>query len=602
MFDSKTVNLSAEKIGKKLMAFLLLMILIFSSFLFVACGGESTGDSPKRILNTLIIECNTYKADDYSDESWAVFSNALKDAISVHNNPESDDEAFDSATAALTAAKSALVTAQAYLNSAIALADSLNSAMYTAISWRELQESLAEAKEVKNNATSTNKAKKAAAAALEIKMTQLESLDAPPTPVIGSTFYDDFGSGISNTDWGLNNSSWGQGNNGQKPANVSYTTNAGVVSANGATGGIVQLRGTGDYQYTSSNRRTGSVIITRDTFGPGRYEVRMKAFPRIGACTAMWTYYSSGSTVETNKYSEIDIEIPGRIDMNNTMYTTYSMYINDTTMDQTSQTKGSMFPNNDGEWHVYAFEWRTDPMRVDWYVDGLHVATSKTSVPEYFARFWVGHWYPLGWTGTPDFDEGYMFIDYVKIQSYVEANGKGKPTTITGSVAATSQATNLGSNPLAINNFISNGGFEVSTSSSDTFPIGWGGKTTGASKVADGGSNVMKLTGTATAVATADQMIQGVYKNYMFSLTADGKVISGEKVTIYVEHMVGTHTVKTEQLDFMSSSFETKTLNFTLSDEKFTGMSVNRIRITLFADVNTVGVFDNLKVLHLGVA
>lgn len=62
----------------------------------------------------------------------------------------------------------------------------------------------------------------------------------------------------------------------------------------GATGGIAVLRSYGDLQQDPSKRRQGSALITRQTFGPGKFEVRMKVLPRLGQCTAFWTYYSNG--------------------------------------------------------------------------------------------------------------------------------------------------------------------------------------------------------------------------------------------------------------------------------------------------------------------
>ena len=59
-------------------------------------------------------------------------------------------------------------------------------------------------------------------------------------------------------------------------------------------------------------RNTGSVIISRFLTGPGHYEVKMKPLPRLGACTALWTYTNRVSSIyDENDNHEIDIELPG---------------------------------------------------------------------------------------------------------------------------------------------------------------------------------------------------------------------------------------------------------------------------------------------------
>ena len=48
---------------------------------------------------------------------------------------------------------------------------------------------------------------------------------------------------------------------------------------------------------------------------------------------------------------------------------------------------------NDGQWHTYAFEWRTDAANGDrgviWYRDGEKMGEAREFVPNYKAALWV---------------------------------------------------------------------------------------------------------------------------------------------------------------------------------------------------------------------
>lgn len=105
-------------------------------------------------------------------------------------------------------------------------------------------------------------------------------------PTIKGTFYEDFSNGIDSDIWEVSSQKWGADNNGTSPDNVFYSTDETRVKNAGATGGIAVLRSYGDLQANRAKRRQGAALITRQTFGPGKYEVRMKVLPRLGQCTA----------------------------------------------------------------------------------------------------------------------------------------------------------------------------------------------------------------------------------------------------------------------------------------------------------------------------
>ena len=61
---------------------------------------------------------------------------------------------------------------------------------------------------------------------------------------------------------------------------------------------------------------------------------------------------------------------------------------------------------NNGQFHEVGFDWRVlgKSGRVEFYVDGLLVASVDEHVPDIAGRVWVGLWFPSGqgayWAGT----------------------------------------------------------------------------------------------------------------------------------------------------------------------------------------------------------
>lgn len=259
------------------------------------------------------------------------------------------------------------------------------------------------------------------------------------------TFFDDFTDGIDPEKWSIGNEKWGTDNNGVVAENVSYTAD-----------GVVVLQANGDYYdgdikgiNANNGKRTGSVIISRETLGPGRYEAKMMCMPRFGATTAMWTFYYDQATAANH---EIDIEL-NVDDFHNSLFTNWV-----TEEDKTSRSVyDENLIHNDGKWHTYKFEWHTNPMRIDYYIDDHLYFTSTSNIPTYAGRLWIGNWFPANWAGTPDFETDYMFVDWVRYTPY--DNNPYIPTDIV-------EAPNLDrypTEPLAtmpINNLISNAGFD----------------------------------------------------------------------------------------------------------------------------------------------
>jgi hypothetical protein len=378
---------------------------------------------------------------------------------------------------------------------------------------------------------------------------------------IVATFYDDFANGLDDSKWTLVNYGWGQ--NGTSLKNVMFSTDSTVVAQNGGTGGIVVLGGSGWFAPDEKTRGQGAAVVTRQTYGPGRYEIRMKILPRVGACTAAWTYYTNnGKTSDTIQYSEIDIEMPIQNSFKQFAAVTYDKYI-DGVLRESSYKYVPTYPLNDGEWHTYAFDWRTgnDPY-VAWYLDGKLVAKLNEHVPNYAAQYWFGNWYPNSdWAGEPLFERAYMYIDYVKI---LQNDDPFYPTELPG-MASTENATNLGSNPLPVNNYISNGTFKTSTNESPI--LGW--TLDGAVKNPNG----LYL----PSGSSASQMIYAQYDGFKFKI--EGSVIG--KVDIVIDYLFGTVKLgSSEVLSFDSAELETKDMIFTVNSKT---NNVTNLRVRLVA-------------------
>ena len=118
-------------------------------------------------------------------------------------------------------------------------------------------------------------------------------------PVVKSVFFSDFGNDESiGENWSLVNYGWGQ--NGVSYSNAGFTRSPGVVSKQGATGGIIVLNSYGNYYKDPSKRGQGACLISNRLFGPGLYEIRMKVVPRFGPCSTAWSYYTNSYARRAN--------------------------------------------------------------------------------------------------------------------------------------------------------------------------------------------------------------------------------------------------------------------------------------------------------------
>ena len=229
--------------------------------------------------------------------------------------------------------------------------------------------------------------------------------------------YDDFTNGVDLDRWVISDSVWDQWStdqNGVRPQNVFLVNDESnpdthlLLRGNGSyynmendafyTDEEKALYGDGQNLFTAAQGygvNSGACLSTIEALGPGRYEVKMKACPRVGALTSMWVYswftLNDGSTQQ----NEIDIEIGLQPNFSKIFLTTWTSPSNNTNM----PTDIDYFIN-DGDWHVYSFDWVTDVAvpYVDYFIDGVKVLTIDANVPTTNATLNLGLWCP-SWAG-----------------------------------------------------------------------------------------------------------------------------------------------------------------------------------------------------------
>jgi hypothetical protein len=266
-------------------------------------------------------------------------------------------------------------------------------------------------------------------------------------------FQDDFnGTSVDTGKWfpGLHQVSSNSSDNGVVPENLSVHT----VGDNGSTIGVLDATANGDqyddsqagavkgvhkiagctpigapscYTRLTTGRRTGGLVWTNQTFGPARYEVRMKNLPLSGGCSCIWNYLETGSD-----YTEIDTEMPANghgtaADWSN--WAGFNTYTGPDDAHATYMNTNLGAPQNDGAFHVYRWDWYdgtegNGAKRIEFYVDNVLKATSTTNIPTKPAQLWVGNW-PAPWSGTFAYATQHQYIDYVKITSLGSTSGGG---------------------------------------------------------------------------------------------------------------------------------------------------------------------------------
>lgn len=236
--------------------------------------------------------------------------------------------------------------------------------------------------------------------------------------------YEDFQFGIDSR-LSIVNAVWGSkeeySHNGFQKENVFLTDD-----------GLLALRINGNYYRGESlgetnGLRSGGGLVSDFDAGPGRFEICMKAAPRVGTCSAFWTYQYNSSNPEENGWNEIDIEIlgGGASTFDKPLYTTWQNA-------SRPNTEAVAFDNiilNDGKWHVYAFDWYTDYLgtgkgRIDWFIDGKLCHWTENNVSLKSGNIWLGGYSPdINFVGDADFDTTWMLVDWVQYTPFKDMSG-----------------------------------------------------------------------------------------------------------------------------------------------------------------------------------
>lgn len=306
---------------------------------------------------------------------------------------------------------------------------------------------------------------------------------ADPAPQY-QTLHETFDNGLTSDDWLISNKAWGGDNGGVSPSNVSIVDDI----DNGTPIKALKLAAHGDLYEgdvfeNGRSTRVGSAIATREYFASGRYTVRAKVAPELGAVTAFWPFHyidyhpaEPGYWHEPNprRNTEIDWEFP--TDLKGTGESEAEAYGLDPAdiafTNARTNAWGGQFGGEGGEhkgrivlrdanddvvnlvddyeagiYHDYIIEWhsgelvtddagdaRVEPGCVRWYFDDvlvdelIDVEFGQGNVPYRGARFWLGVWFAaagygdeVGWGGSPDFDITATYIASVTIEPFADA-------------------------------------------------------------------------------------------------------------------------------------------------------------------------------------
>ena len=298
---------------------------------------------------------------------------------------------------------------------------------------------------------------------------------------LDNLFFDDFMDGVNKDNWYIANQAWGSGGNGGViKENVGYTDDGILVlKGNGKYYTEGKVKGVGSYKDGSL---TGAALISKFTTRPGRYQIKMKVLPRLGACTAFWVYSYDQSNGNNH---EIDIELPGGANSThvisfenvlNTNYITVQMRESqDTKLTELEGMDENFVALNDGNWHTFGFDWYTDPELVVYYIDGVVTAVSNVFVPFADTRLWLGLWFPntSGFVGEALFESDAMYVDWVEYIPFKNQPCDTLETTFgKDQVAADDE---YPTTPISIEtpNKVSNATFEYAKTHSDYENYGW---------------------------------------------------------------------------------------------------------------------------------
>lgn len=132
---------------------------------------------------------------------------------------------------------------------------------------------------------------------------------------------------------------------------------------------------------------SGGEYRSKDFYGYGRYEVRMKAIKNDGVVSSFFTYTGPS---DGNPWDEIDIEILGK----DTTKVQFNYFTNGVGNHEYMHDLG--FDASE-DFHTYAFEWHED--KIVWFVDGAEVYTADKNIPVTEGKIMMNAWCGTGVDG-----------------------------------------------------------------------------------------------------------------------------------------------------------------------------------------------------------
>ena len=434
------------------------------------------------------------------------------------------------------------------------------------------------------------------------------------------SFDDEITNGLDDAVWNTLDGYWENGgttpHNGVRRRNIFYTKDS--------TGnGYVALKARGLYNLedpANAGKPEGSCIETKNSLGPGRYEVQMAAMPREGGVTALWTYKCE--ITEEAIQNEIDLEIGGGGQYKNMWCTTWTRKTNKATK---SPNVSDICYMNDGKIHKYTFDWYTEygedrEPRIDWFVDEHLVQTiTGGTITDIDMPLWLGVWMP-SWAGEAAWVEDYILVDRVTYKAFDENQyyiSKRAYNTYSPKAPSQSDIRTIEFSKVTNGlNKLSNPSFEITE---DYYPYGTTSKevpsydnygwrkfdpdtyTSTSEFVNDAseGSKALKVTtgntGDYKSYGYYHQRVTCSYEGYKYHVSVDAKLVNSTdraEITIMQLDRAGIATIKETNLAIDSTSYKTYEADIT--------MEANAEILDVFLCVlDGSAIFDNAKVFRV---
>ena len=424
-----------------------------------------------------------------------------------------------------------------------------------------------------------------------------------------NNFDDEITSGLDDNVWNTLDGYWENGgttpHNGVRRRNIFYTKDD---SGNG----YVALKARGVYNLEdpeTKGKPEGSCIETKNSLGPGRYEVYMAAMPREGGVTALWTYKCESS--EDVSQNEIDIEIGGGGQYSNLWCTTWTKKTNKATY---APDVSNICYMNDGKIHKYTFDWYTEygdskAGRIDWFIDEHFVhSISGGTVTDIDMPLWLGIWMP-SWAGDAYWVEDYILVDRVSYTAFDENQyyqEKRAYNTYAPKDPSNSNIQSVDFNSITKGlNKLSNPSFEIEEEYSSDDHYGWvrfnkDMFTSSLSFVNDAssGSKALKVTCGNEAQNNDGYYYQRIscsYKDFKYHFEIDAKLASAgdeAEIILWQRNKAGMGVIKQDKIAINSTTYQTYSQDVTMLD--------NSGALDVFIHVTKgSAIFDNAKLFKL---